>query len=186
MDLTYLGSSDVNLFLGEVAVRALQTKRSPKEILIRAFIGGKNSEQGTPLTDAYKAVAERYAARGITVVLQEFTNDLVKHKYHWTCRELFNALLAADIHLLPTHMHQGMLALGGTDSYNIGNILDCIERLRFHLGVPNGKHVENPVGSQHKMKLYDALAQDNLCAPTISVDISLKDIMECDKIKIRK
>ena len=186
MDLSDFGSADVNWFLGEVAVRALQTERTPKEILIRAFIGGKNSEQGTPLSEAFEAVSDRYEKRGIRVVLEEFTNDLVRNTYHWTCRELFNALLAADIHVLPTHLHQGMLSLGGTDSYNMGNILDCLERLKFHIGVPSGKHTGDAVGSQDKIVLCDALAKDELCAPTISVDISVNDILESDKQKIKK
>jgi len=189
MDLSVFdagASKDVNRLLAEIGIEALRVQRDPKVVLITAFFGGEFGEQSTPVTDAFTIVSENFKSRGVTLVLHEFTNSIVKYKYHWTCRELFNALIAADIHLLPTHLHQGMLALGGTDSYNITNILDNIERLRYHLGVPCGANTGNPVGTQHKMILYNLLAEDNLCAPTISVDISVKEILQDDVDKIKR
>ena len=189
MDLTVFdvsASRDVNRLLAEIGMEAIRAKRDPKVVLITAFVGGEFGEQSTPISEAFEIVSENFKSRGVKLVLHEFTNGIVKSKYHWTCRELFNALISADIHLLPTHLHQGMLALGGTDSYNITNILDNLERLRYHLGVPCGAHIGNPVATQHKMILYNHLAQDNLCAPTISVDITVKKILEEDVDKIKR
>lgn len=186
MDVSDFDSMNINVFLARIKIDAMRENRDPKQILVRAFVGGHNGEQSTPLTRAFVRVADIYKARNIKLVLQKFTNDIVRNKYHWTCRELFDHLLAADIHLLPTHLHQGMLALGGTDTWNTINILQNLERLRYHLGSNCGKYIDDPVASQDKMAYYAPLEREGLCAPTLAVDISAGDVSAHDFAEIRR
>jgi hypothetical protein len=79
-----------------------------------------------------------------------------------------------------------MLSKGGTDSWNMGSILQNYERLQYHLGVPNGKHINCPVWSQNKSRLYEALMELDLCLPTISISIRDQAITENDLEKLVK
>ena len=156
--------------------------------MIRAFIGGHDGGQnGTQLSTAYARVARQYKTHhNIDITFTEFTNDVVKYKYHWTCTELFNNLLSADIHIISTHLHQGMMAQGGLGTWNVPNILKNLRRVRTHLGIPSGRYIDCPVATQDKMRYYDALQPLNLCAPTIQVDISLEGLLSSDMMKIEK
>ncbi len=191
MDTTYCdikASKDINDLLALTQIQAIKENEDPRKVLIRVFIGSHTGgENGTPLAKAYSRVARHYLVhRNIEVTLQEFTNDVVKYTYHWTCTELFNHLLAADIHIISTHLHQGLLALGGLGTWHMENILKNLQRCRTHLGVPSGRFVDCPVATQDKMRYYEALQPLGLCAPTIKVDISYVEYLESDLLKIQK
>jgi len=190
MDTSFMHqmSKDINDFLSQVQIKALKENHDPKTILIRAFIGSHTGgENGTPLAKAYIRVARQYKSHyNINITFQEFTNDMVKYKNHWTCHELFDHLLAADIHIISTHLHQGLMAKGGLGTWHMLNILNNIQRVKSHLGVPSGRYVDCPVATQDKMRYYDALQPLGLCAPTIKVDISLDEFLPCDLLKIQK
>jgi hypothetical protein len=77
-------SKNINEFLAQVQIKALKENQNPKKIIIRAFIGSHTGgENGTALTKAYVRVARQYKTHhGITITFKEFTNDIVKYKYH--------------------------------------------------------------------------------------------------------
>jgi hypothetical protein len=181
MDVSDFTSGDINNFLARVQLSAFKENKNPKVVLIRAFLGGGTGNHVVPLTRAFTAVALRYREKGITVTVQKFYNDMVKYRYHWTCTELFNRLLAADIHLVPTHLHQGLLGQGGLGTWNMINILANLQRLKHHLGFPCGKYVDDPVGSQDKANIYKPLMELGLCAPTSDeIDITTEDVSSKD------
>jgi hypothetical protein len=136
--------------LDAAEMEALLDNTDPKTVVIKSFSGGSDGEQKSVLSLAVEALIAKYKIRGINIVFVEFTNDLIRNVLNWNCTETFTALLAADIHILPTHFHQGMLAKGGTDTWNMENILTNIQRLRYHLGSPCGMHLDCPVFSQNK------------------------------------
>jgi len=188
MDTSEFESTHINIFLAQCIHDGLKINKKPQTVLIHVFIGAEGGEQQTPLSVAFDEIKQHYReARGIQVTVRILTNDLVRNRYHWTCTELFTWLLSADIHLLPTHLHQGMMGLGGLEvdgTWNIPNILKNFERLRYHLGTPCGKYVDCPIMTQNKMVYYQALQTVGLCAPTISVDISGETISPEDILKI--
>ena len=188
MDTLDFDSRDINVFLARCLHEGLRSNKDPKVVLIHAFLGAVFGEQQTPLSVALDEVKVHYIeSRGIKLAIRALTNDYVKNKLHWTCTELFTWLLSADIHLLPTHLHQGMMGLGGLEvdgTWNIPNILKNFERLRYHLGTPCGKYIDCPITTQNKMEYYRALQTVGLCAPTISVDISRETISPEDILKI--
>ena len=188
MDTNDFQSGNINVFLSRCINHSLRANKDPNTVLIHLFIGGQLGQQQTPLSVALGEVKkEILKSRGINIVYDTLTNDLVKYKHHWTCTELITWLLSADIHLLPTHLHQGMLGLGGLEgegSWNIPNILRNLERLRYHLGSPCGKFIDCPIATQNKMEYYRHLQTVGLCAPTISVDISATEISQEDLLRI--
>jgi hypothetical protein len=153
---------------------ALRENTNPSaNILIYAFTGGWRAAQKDSLEVAIDQLRKRYLLLGYTIQYKGFSNDDVRNVHGWNATELFTKLLSADIHLLPTHCHQGMISLGGTATWNIANILENYDRLRFHLGVPNGRHLKCPVFTQNKGMLYESLTRLGLCLPTTT--ISIKD-----------
>ena len=123
---------------------------------------------------AIDQLRKRYLLLGYTIQYKAFSNDDVRNVHGWNATELFTKLLSADIHLLPTHCHQGMISLGGTavmGTWNIANILANYDRLRYHLGIPNGRHLSCPVFTQNKGMLYESLTRLGLCLPTATISI---------------
>ena len=187
MDTIDFESRDINVVLARCMHAGLRENNDPKVVLIHTFIGAVFGEQQTPLSVALDHVRAHYLRSGIQLTIRILTNDYVRNKLRWTCTELFTWLLSADIHLLPTHLHQGMMGLGGLEvdgTWNIPNILKNFERLKYHLGIPCGKHIDCPITTQNKMEYYRALQIVGLCAPTISVDISGESISQEDILKI--
>jgi hypothetical protein len=170
--------------LDSAVMEALRENSDPKTVVIKSFSGGSDGQQKSVLSLVIESLIVKYKTRGITIVFIEFTNDLIRNVLRLNCTDTFTALLAADIHIIPTHLHQGMLAKGGTDTWNMENILQNIERLRYHLGYPCGMHLDCPVFSQNKTMLYDRLFAADLCLPTISVSIMEKQLSLEDQIKI--
>jgi hypothetical protein len=170
-----LNPENIDSIAAIAEIDALCENRDSNTVLIRAFVGGWNPQQAQPFDDALEKLALKYKPLGKTIIYEWLNNDSVRTKLRWTCTELFTWLLGSDIHFLPTHVHQGMIAKGGTDSWNVSNILFNISRMRCHLGVPMGKHIDCPIFLQSKEKLYDILQSINLCIPTESVRIDSLD-----------
>ena len=167
-------------------MEALRDNKDPNIVLIRGFVGGSGSEQRDSLEKALQRLIIKYKSRNITILWEKYTNDYVRNILKWAPCDLFTALIAADIHVVSTHVHQGMLAKGGTGTWCMENILKSIPRLKYHLGIPNGIHVNCPVWSQNKMNLYTCLEALDLCIPTIYVKINGIAISEEDLAKIDK
>lgn len=161
---------------------ALRANKDPNAILITAFVGGWDSNAIIPLEEAIGKLREMYRVRGIHILWEQLTNDIVRNQLKINCSQLFTKLISADIHLLPTHLNQGMLGKGGTDSWNMSNILTNYERLQYHLGIPNGVYTKCPVWSQNKGKLYNVLSKLNLCVPTLVVSLLVSSTQNYDKI----
>ena len=85
MDITNFDSNDINVFLARAQIETLRAINNAKRLLIRTFLGGVNSEQSIPLERAYIRVPNIYKKQGINLILQTFSNDMVRTKYHWTC-----------------------------------------------------------------------------------------------------
>ena len=165
-------------------LEAIRENKNLTAILIKAFVGGSKGQQTSPVSLAVKRLMVKYSRRGIQILFTEFTNDLVRNVLRMNCTETFTALLAADIHILPTHFHQGMLAKGGTDTWNMENIIRNIARLRYHLGSPCGLKIDCPVWTQNKAFLYRCLEALDLCLPSITLSIVAKTISEEDERKL--
>ena len=165
-------------------LEAIRENQNLTAILIKAFVGGSQGQQASAVSLAVQRLQVKYGRRGIQIYFTEFTNDLVRNVLRMNCTETFTALLAADIHILPTHFHQGMLAKGGMDTWNMQSIIRNIARLRYHLGSPCGQKIDCPVWTQNKTFLYGCLEALDLCLPTIALSIVEMTISEEDERKL--
>ena len=108
MDLSALESQEFNDFITRCEIEASKANTDRNLVSIRAFVGGERGEQSLALDEAIKRLCIKYHRLGITIIFEAFTNDIVRTKLRWSATELFNNLLAADIHIVPTHCHRGM------------------------------------------------------------------------------
>ena len=59
---------------------------------------------------------------------EEFSSDFVKIN-NWTATYTIDKLLAADIHLMPCHFHEGTMPYKKT--FNISNISSYVQETEF-------------------------------------------------------
>ena len=65
------------------------------------------------LQKAIDRLIVKYGSLSFEIIYEKYTNDIVRNQLKWSVTDLFTHLVAADIHLIPTHCHQGNLAKGG-------------------------------------------------------------------------
>jgi len=89
------------------------------------------------------------------------------HERRMTEVEFVEYLLAADIHFIFGHVHQGekIRAL----QWNMETLKDNLYRLKYHNGFPTGVEVQCPVFLQDKMAYLIAL--DDFANPTLRIDL---------------
>ena len=146
-------------------------------------MGSRDSRQIELVTKAIHIVARQYAQIGITVTFEKVHNDQVKYKFRWTVTQYIDVILGADIHLIPTHLHQAMVWQAG-DSWTIPNITKELDRLYHHLGVPMGKYVHCPVWRQDKWKIYQFMGE--FMAPTIHINLTHEEVSIADLARIER
>ena len=108
-------------------MEALRHNIDANIILVRAFLGGWDSNQVNLLKKAIDKLMEKYGPLGFEIIYERYNNDVVRNQLKWSFTDLFTYLLAADIHLIPTHCHQGNISKGGTDSWNMQNIFKTLQ-----------------------------------------------------------
>jgi hypothetical protein len=146
-------------------------------------MGSKHSRQIEMVIKAIHIVARKYATLGIEVHFDQVHNDQVKHKFKWTVAQYVDVILGADIHLIPTHLHQAMVWLAG-DSWTMPNITRELDRLYHHLGVPMGKFVNCPVWRQNKWLIYQFMGE--FMPPTMHLNLTHQEISIADLARIEK
>ena len=185
MDLSILDNTDTDSIFQMAEIAGMSKKRlqlDSKIILIRVFLGGSLAVQVDSLQHALLIVVKNFSEVGITVRVENFTNNDDRNKLKWSVNDLINSLLESDIHLIGTHLHQGNLAK--SEYWNIQNISSNIDRLKYHLGIPMGKFIYCPVFRQDKLKLYECL--NAFSAPTIGVSLHDETLSDVDLARITR
>jgi hypothetical protein len=150
MDLSAL---DDTAFSSRVAIESIKKARINLDrtvVLLRVYVGA--TRQDEPFRLGIAEAKDELREQGIFLEYEIFTSDYVKTSLRWTVSQLIDWLLLADVHMIPCHVHEG--SIGKTDSWNMKNIQSNIRRLRFHPGVPMGKHVECAIFNQDKYLMY--------------------------------
>ena len=96
--------NDLKSLISEHVIEQVQ-KKSRRVCLVRVFQGGRNARQLEPVQ---QALAEFERKKLIDVEYIDI--DKVKTQ-HLTIQSIVQWLLLSDIHLIITHMHQGIMEL---------------------------------------------------------------------------
>jgi hypothetical protein len=165
MDLSILERTDFDSLVAIELIKAARVNLKKNTVLLRVFKGATRQDEGfsRALADAEKKLARE----GITLVYEVYDQAYVKNKLKWTVTQLIDWLLAADIHLIPCHAHEGNVAK--TESWNLENIRSQLSRLKYHLGVPMGKHLDCCIWNQDKWEMYQRTFP--LSAPSMKIPL---------------
>jgi hypothetical protein len=101
-----------------IEISALRENKNLRIILVRAFVVRWVYQQCEPFLTALAELKKKYKDLGYAISIEFLNNDQVRTALKWTVTELFDWLLAADVHLVPTHIHQGNVGKGGSDTWN--------------------------------------------------------------------
>jgi hypothetical protein len=168
-DFEYLHKTDPPSIFARQAIKAVKankTNSDSKIVLLRAFVGGSRQEEHFKNALAH-AATDLFKDHGITLNCEILNNDEVKWELKWNVTKLTDWLLSSDVHLIPCHIHQGNL--GKTTSWNIENITANASRLRSHLGLPMGQHVDCPVWLLDKFQIYKRT--EGFSTPTMRIEL---------------
>ena len=133
--------------ISEHAIEQVQ-KKTRRLCLVRVFQGGRNARQLEPVQ---QALAEFERKKLIDVEYIDI--DKVKTQ-HLTVQSIVQWLLSSDVHLIITHMHQGIMELLG---WNMIDLALELQLLYSHPGYPTGRSLEDPIFLQDKFKYIEPI-----------------------------
>jgi hypothetical protein len=169
MDLSIFERTDLESQIKILSASQFSSNTNPNVVTLCAFTGATDARQKESFNSAVSAAIKKYAAFGITLDYDSFGNDDIKHRLHYNPTQAIDRMMKADIHALPTHFHQGNLDGRAHPEWNMNNINANLNRLEWHVGVPNAEKIHCPVHRQDKGRLYENLT--GLCVPTISLPL---------------
>jgi len=129
---------------------------------VHVFLGGKTGVQHQPLLSARRS----FRLAGYYLEWFEVDIDLVK-EHNWRPVDLIEWLIDSDIHLIISHLHQGLL---DTLRWNVSELKNQLGCLYNHVGFPFQENLFCPVFLQDKFEYIDALGC--FCNPTLKVDFN--------------
>ena len=110
---------------------------------MRVIQGGRNAKQLEPVQ---QALAEFQRIKLIDV---EYIDINTVKMQHLTIQSIVQLLLSSDVHLIITHMHQGIMELL---RWNMTDLVLELQLLYSHPGYPTGRSLEDPIFLQDKFK----------------------------------
>ena len=168
-DFDYLLRRDSESLFARRSLKAIRVNRhsiDSKVVILRSFVGASRQREQFEKAIS-QAAKELLAEHGVTLNYTIIDNNHVKNELKWSVTKLFDWLLEADIHLVPCHVHQG--SLGKTSSWNMENIRSNATRLKHHLGLPMGKHVDCAVWQLDKYVIYKKT--EEFSTPTMKIEL---------------
>ena len=133
--------------ISEHAIEQVQ-KKSRTVCLVRVFQGGRNARQLEPVQQALAEFVKRKL-----IEVEYIDTDTVKMQ-HLTVQSIVQWLLSSDVHLIITHMHQGIMELL---RWNMTDLVLELQLLYSHPGYPTGRSLEDPIFLQDKFKYIEPI-----------------------------
>jgi hypothetical protein len=117
-----------------------------KEKTVNVFLGGQDGVQVTPFKSAWQNlnIQRNWIVQYISV---GYINEL-----HWSPKDLVDWLLNSRVHIILSHVHQGV---ADALQWNLIDLEMELQRLKFHTGFPNLLKLKCPVFLQDKYKYLE-------------------------------
>jgi len=140
---------------------AVQYKRQRAKRLVRIYMGSFLNSQWLRFSVSLPSIAAMYNLQVEILSIQDV------NKRRMSESDFVNYFLAADIHFILGHAHQGasIRALG----WNMDVLKENLQRLKFHNGFPSGLEVQCPVFLQDKFEYLTGLR--DYANPTLRIDL---------------
>jgi len=127
-------------------------------ILMRVYAGGESGVSANSISCAISAILKQFEASTPQILVE---TKGIQEIRSWSPSELVDWLLGSDVHIIGTHMHQGI------PRWNAAHVWLELQRLKGHHGFPTGDNLMCPVFTQHKFHYLCALR--SFVAPTLAV-----------------
>ena len=131
--------------------------------IVRIYAGGRNGIQYRAISTSISQLKRDFDCQGLGHDFNhevKYNDDVRKLK--WNPSDLVDWLLSGDIHIVCTHMHQGL------PHWRVADVLDALKRLKDHNGFPMGNSLTCPVFLQHKFDYLASLPKFMTC-PTLPI-----------------
>jgi hypothetical protein len=132
--------------------------RRNQPIKVHVFVGAVTSVQRIPLRRAREAVLS-----SVAVEWQECSVARVK-ELEWRPRDLVQWLQEADIYLIISHIHQGILE---KLQWDMMDLRESLQLLYDNIGFPHRNNLLCPVFLQDKFSYITSIRE--LCNPTVKI-----------------
>ena len=126
---------------------------------IRVFQGAK--EMGNQWIPFHQTSEILDLNAGVKII---YLSSYEVNKNHMTEEDIINWLSLGDIHIILTHIHQGICRINMAKLYSM-----LYRELNIHPGFPIEESLRYPVFTQDKYAYLDALMPKGLCNPTLKV-----------------
>jgi len=120
-----------------------------KEKVVKVFLGGQKGVQVEPLKAAWRQLNNFKEGWSLQCISVNIINEL-----HWSPSDFVDWLLDSHIHIIASHVHQGVSKVLNWDMEDLEIQL---QRLKFHLGFPNLLKLKCPVFLQDKYRYLNNL-----------------------------
>lgn len=141
----------------------VKKRRIQGPIVLRVYQGGRNAYQVYSICEAMSELKLKYNNLTVETLI---TDDMKAMRF--TEEDFVNWLLDSDIHLIHTHIHQGIDML----NFDMNELKKQLRRLSHHPGFPNGIYLTCPVFTQDKYNYLKILMENGSCNPTLKIDFN--------------
>ncbi len=140
-------------------------KTNLQPLRVHCFTGGKSGVQHGPLLRA----KTDFFIQGYFLVWESMDIDAVKQR-KWSPAALVDWLSHADIYLIISHLHQGLL---DRLCWNMDDLKLQLRSLYNRVGFPSYENLFCPVFLQDKYAYIEAIPE--ICNPTLRVDFKSQE-----------
>jgi len=117
--------------------------------IMKVFMGGKEGIQIIPFKAAWSRTNFMTESWTVEYISVTFINES-----DWTPKDLVDWLLDSHVHVILSHIHQGIAAYL---QWDIEDLKTQLQRLKYHLGFPNLNKLNCPVFLQDKYEYLNKL-----------------------------
>ena len=139
----------------------MSASAAPSTVRIHLYMGPHKGTCGSAVTCAVSRLQNRFDDGHSLEIESKYIDEVRKG----TPTDLIDWLLDSDIHIIATHVHQGI------PRWSASIVYTELQRLRNHCGFPSGDQLQCPVFTQHKFNYLYGIRQ--FVAPTLAVQFPL-------------
>jgi hypothetical protein len=138
-----------------------------KDVIVHIYCGGDLGSQLVHLNHAISRVQNETKFKFQCSILNNIDLSKLIKSDGWGCKDLVDWLLTSHIHFVICHPHQGLFSKG-VDITPI-QMYKEMQRLRYHLGLPNEDNLNCPIFQQDKAVYLNLLNDQGFCNPTLVI-----------------
>ena len=106
MDFSVFDSKSASAFFKLREIENLRANEDSTKVTVCVLTGGMDSRQVPMLEKAIGTASLHFAKQNIFLDVESISHKNIFDDHHWNPTVVFNRAISADIHIIPTHIHQ--------------------------------------------------------------------------------